>query len=144
MQSDPVFRQNSPGPRIASGAGRLLAQCELLLVSSDYAMVTIFARACQELGVRLESVHSITAAGDVVKKRKVDGIVVDMRMVGAVALMEELRDGGSSRSAVIFACAENYVESEAALNAGANLLIQKPIVQEDLIALLTASAPMLD
>ena len=121
-----------------------LSHCELLVVSNDYTTLRTFARVCQDLGARIESAPSIAAAGDIVKKRKVDGIVVDMRMTGAFDLIEEIRSGSSNRSAVVLACCESYDESELAVNAGANLLIQKPVDEDNLIRLLQASAPMLD
>jgi CheY-like chemotaxis protein len=122
----------------------LLSNLEMLVVSNDYSALKVMVSACQGLGARLESVSSITGANNHARHNKVDGMIIDMAMEGAAGLIETVRKEGSNHAAVVFACIENSLHSQQALQAGANLLVQKPVSLDNLVKLLTASAPMLE
>lgn len=125
-------------------AATVLSNLDLLAVSNDYSALKVIVSACQGLGANLQSISSITGANDHVRRNKVDGVIVDMHMEGAPAFIEMVRKVGSNHAALVFACTESSVQSQQALQAGANLLVQKPVVFENLVNLLTASAPMLE
>jgi len=125
-------------------ATALLSNLELLVVSNDYSALKVILSACQGLGARLESVSSITSASAYAEKNKIDGLIIDMGMEGASGLILLVRQGGSNHAAVIFACTANSTHAQQALEAGANLLVQKPVSLDNLVKLLKASAPMLE
>ncbi|HWZ44831.1 MAG TPA: PilZ domain-containing protein [Candidatus Saccharimonadales bacterium] len=122
----------------------VLSNLDLLVVSNDYPALKVIVSACQGLGARPASLSSITGAKEHVFRHKVDGVFIDMKMEGARAFIESLRNAGSNHSALVFACTESAQQSQHALQAGANLLVQKPVVFENLVGLLKASAPMLE
>lgn len=122
----------------------LLSNLDLLAISNDYSALKVIVSVCQGMGARLESLSSITGASDHVRRNKVDGVIVDMRMEGARAFIEALRNAGSNHATVVFACTESSMQSQQALQAGANMLVQKPLEFENLASLLKASAPLLE
>lgn len=122
----------------------VLSNLELLAVSNDYSALKVIVSACQGLGARLESLSSITGASEHVRRNKVDGVIVDMKMEGARAFIESIRNAGSNHATVVFACTESPQQSQQALQAGANMLVQKPVQFDNLVSLLKAAAPMLE
>jgi hypothetical protein len=52
---------------------------------------------------------------------------VDLAVHGALGLIDAIRKGTSNSKAVIFACLQSTKESTAALTAGANFLLRKPL-----------------
>jgi CheY-like chemotaxis protein len=121
----------------------LLNSLELLAVSDDYPTLKVLVRACHELGSRSDSTPSLTTAAQFVGNRKIDGIIVDMKMRGVCEFIHAVRKSNSNRSALIFACAGTPEEVEMAWAAGANFVAEKPVSQVAVVRLLSTAAPTL-
>jgi CheY-like chemotaxis protein len=117
----------------------VLANLELLIVSSDYSTLKTFTRAWRESGTRLDSTPSLTCARDVMANRQVHGIVIDAALKGAGEFIRKIKESQGQRSPVIVVCAGNPWEEREALAAGANFVVQKPISTSRVFDLLTLS-----
>ncbi|HEV3036959.1 MAG TPA: PilZ domain-containing protein [Candidatus Angelobacter sp.] len=123
-----------------SGLGGL----QFLVVSNDYNTLRSFTAAAEELGGQIDSTPSLTTANRFVQRYRLDGIVIDMQMQGALDFIETVREGNSNRSSVIFACAGVPLEENSAIRAGANFVFHKPFSVEKILTLLSATAPSLE
>jgi response regulator RpfG family c-di-GMP phosphodiesterase len=105
-----------------------------VLVSSDYATMNAVSGGLRKYGAKFILVPTAEAARDCLKRRKIDGVFVDLEVPGALGVMEGIRKGTSNNKAVIFACVTDAKEYTHALSVGANFLIKKPL-REDSVAL---------
>jgi len=121
----------------------LLNNLELLVVSNDYSTLKMLVGACQEFGSRLDSTPSITSANDFISRRKIDGIIIDVQVRGALEFIEVVRKSNSNRTSVVFACTSTAEEAEMAKNAGANFLAEKPLTLDQIQHLLALAGPIL-
>lgn len=119
-----------------------LAGLELLVVSSDYSTLKMFISAWRETGSRIDSTPSLACAQDLVQRRSMHGIVVDMRMEGACEFIRQARKSSGGATAIIVACTKNPEEEHAALAAGANFVAQQPLVPGKVFDLLTLSGAL--
>jgi len=109
-------------------------ELEFVLVSSDYATMNAVSGGVKKYGAKFLLVPTAEAARDCLKRRKIDGVFVDLQVPGALGVMEGIRKGTSNNNAVIFACVTDAKEYTHALSAGANFLLRKPL-HEDSVAL---------
>lgn len=114
-----------------------LANLELLIVSNDYSTLKMFTSAWRETGSRLDSTPSIACANDLVTNRKIHGIVVDMGVKGAPEFISQLKKSRGQGAPVIVACTSASREEKAALDAGANFVVQRPFSTGRVFDLLT-------
>ena len=66
---------------------------------------------------------SPASAQEYIARRKLDGIIVDLRVSGALELIEAVRRGSSNKFSVVFACVTSSSEATRALSAGANFVM---------------------
>lgn len=107
-----------------------LSELEMLLVSNDYATLTAVSGGVKKYGAKLGLVPTAEEARDLLLRKKVDGIFVDMKVIGALGLIETVRKGPSNAKAAIFACVQSAKETTGALNAGANFVLRAPLSVE--------------
>lgn len=115
----------------------VLANLELLVVSNDYSTLRRFVSAWRETGSRLDSTPSIICATELVSSRKLHGILIDMGVKGAVELISQLQVLTGQGIPLILACVSTPQEEKAALAAGANFVVHKPISVGRILDLLT-------
>jgi len=101
-----------------------------MLVSSDYAAAMAISRGIKNYGAKASLSPGAESARDSLRRRKVDGVFVDMEVPGALELMIDIRKGTSNSKSVIFACVLSSKESTVTLSAGANFLLLKPLTAE--------------
>ena len=103
---------------------------EFALMSSDYAAVTAISRGVKKYGAKSNLSPDAESARDSLRRRKFDGVFVDMEAPGALELMIDIRKGTSNSKLVVFACVQSSKESTVTLSAGANFLLLKPLTAE--------------
>ena len=119
-------------------------ELEFVLLSDDYATMSAVSGGVKKYGARFSLVPSAEAARLYFSRRKVDGVFVDTAVDGALELIEGIRKEGSNCKAVIFACIQNLKESTAALNAGANFLLRRPLNVDGVASHITISKELLE
>jgi FixJ family two-component response regulator len=120
------------------------SQCrEFLVVCNDAAIFESVAAAVRQLNGRLNCAPKTSSAGDYIARRRVDGIVIDMRLPGALQLIHRARNSSSNRSSVIFACMGAGPEMQMALRAGANFVLHRPLASEKIGHAFSVAAEMM-
>ncbi len=121
-----------------------LPELEFVLVSSDYAVMNAVSGGVKKYGGKFLLVPTAEAARDCLKRRKIDGVFVDMEVPGALGVMEGIRKGTSNNKAVIFGCVADVKENTLTLSAGANFLLRKPLNEESVALHITIAKELLD
>jgi DNA-binding response OmpR family regulator len=119
-------------------------QLEFALVSSDYAAVTAISRGVKKYGAKSSLSPGAEPARDSLRRRKVDGVFVDMEAPGALELIMDIRKGTSNSKSVIFACLQSSKESTVTLSAGANFLLLKPLTAESVTLHINIAKEMME
>jgi DNA-binding response OmpR family regulator len=122
---------------------QLPIELEFVLVSSDYAMVHAVSIGVRKYGGKFVLVPDAEAARDYLKRRKTDGVFLDMEVPGVLPLIESIRKGASNSKVMIFACGRNSKEYTSTLNAGANFLLRKPLVADSVVLHITIAKELL-
>jgi CheY-like chemotaxis protein len=113
---------------------------EFLVVCRDNPVFETVAAAIRQVKGRLHCVPGAATARDYVAWRKMDGIVIDMNLPGALDLIRRVRGASSNRSSAVFACTGSSAEKQLAIGAGANFVLHRPLVPGRMERVLTAAA----
>jgi DNA-binding response OmpR family regulator len=119
-------------------------ELEFVLVSDDYALMHAVSGGVKKYGGKFILVPTAEAARDCLKRRKIDGVFVDMEVPAALGVMEGIRKGTANNKAVIFACVADARENTLALSAGANFLLRKPLNEGSVALHITIAKELLD
>ncbi len=119
-------------------------ELEFVLVSSDYATMNAVSGGVKKYGAKFILVPTAEAARDCLKRRKIDGVFVDLGVPGALGVVEAIRKGTSNSKAVIFACVADAKENTLTLSAGANFLLRKPLNEESVALHITIARELLE
>ena len=104
------------------------ARWEFLVISSDIAAYKTITRSLDKINPVVDYTSGVATAKAFIERRKIDGIFLDMELEGALDLVKGLRQGGSNRYSVIFACVRPGEEASRLLNAGINFVLYKPLL----------------
>ena len=131
----------TPAPR---RPGAFEQSLEFLVVCDNYALLKTLTTVIHQLSGKLNCAPTAAAASGYINRRKLDGIVVDMQIAGALELIRTIRDGSSNKFSVVFTCISNADEAHKPIEAGANFVLHHPVtVKKVFDALSSASAMML-
>ena len=117
---------------------------EFLVVSGDQRLSTTLTAAVHEFGGIARYAADTPGALAYISRRKLDGIFVDLRTDGALALLGTIRRGSSNRFAVVFACAGEHEDASRLLNAGANFVLHKPLDGAEVASVLDNALPLME
>jgi CheY-like chemotaxis protein len=107
-----------------------LRMLEFVLMSDDYATFTAVSAGVKKFGAALTFVPSSDSARNCLARRKIDAVFVDHQVPGALQFIDSIRKGTSNSKVMIFACVADSSVSPAAVSAGANVVIKKPITAD--------------
>jgi ActR/RegA family two-component response regulator len=116
---------------------------EFLVVCADSNVFRAVAAAVRKVKGRLNCASAISSARDYLARRKVDGVVVDLRLDGAMEMVVQLRSANLGKSMVIFACSRHDAETQAALRAGANFVLGQPLIADKIANIFALSTTMM-
>src|SRR5262249_36155696 len=91
-------------------------------ISDDKSLVQTIAAVVEAVEGRLNCASAATAR-EFIARQRVDGIVVDLKLAGALEMMKKVRASSANRSAVVFACLSSEPETQLAIHAGANFVL---------------------
>jgi CheY-like chemotaxis protein len=132
--------QNSFGQEAAAG---LRPVFEFLVVCKDNPVFQTVAAAIRQVQGRLNCAPSAATARDYVAWRKVDGIVVDMSLPGALELIRRVRGATPNRFSAVFACIGSSPETQVAIDAGANFVLHRPLLPDKIARVLNAATDLM-
>ena len=113
------------------------------MVCNDYPVFRTITGSIQKLKGRMNCAPSTVSALDYVSRRKIDGIIIDLGIEGALELVDGVRKGNSNRFSVVFACVNNPEEATSAIQAGANFVVHRPLTEDKMFQTLNAAASMM-
>ena len=120
------------------------ARWEFLVVSADQRLSTTLTTSVHEFAGIGRYAADTASAMAYISRRKLDGIFVDLRTDGALALLGTIRRGSSNRFTVVFACADEYEDATRLLHSGANFVLHKPVDREEVLSVLESALPLMD
>jgi hypothetical protein len=97
------------------------------LVVGQASSFSLLSTAAHNVHGRLSCASSPGTAMEFIARRKVDGVVIDMHMPGAMDLLAYVHHGGLHKRSIVFACIGSPHEAIVALRAGANFVLQSPL-----------------
>ena len=99
-----------------------------LLLTSDAVLLDVVRTTFSAVGVGLELRADATSAIEVTGRRHIDGFVIDCDDVrGAMDALATIRNGRSNKLTVVFAVLNGKTSVSAAVAAGANFIVGKPV-----------------
>src|ERR1051326_9224642 len=101
------------------------------------------AAAIHAVDGRLNCAPTCAAAADYLARRKIDGIVIDMSVSGALEFLLRVRSGNANKFSVVFACLDSARDSSAVLDAGANFILRKPLDRIGMMQAFAAAVPLM-
>jgi len=119
------------------------ARWEFLVVSSDIAAYKTITRSLGKNNPVVDYTSGIATAKAFIERRKIDGIFLDMELEGALDLVKGIRQGGSNRNSVVFACVHPAEEASRLLNAGVNFVLYKPLLPNAVLDALNSASPLI-
>lgn len=119
------------------------ARWEFLVISSDIAAYKTITRTLSKINPVVDYTSGIATARAFIERRKIDGIFLDMELPGSLDLVQAIRQGGSNRFSVMFACAAHAQDPSLLLNAGVNFVLYKPLLNNAVLDALESASPMI-
>ncbi len=116
---------------------------EFLVVCSDPFVFRAVACAIRRVNGRLNCAPAVTAARDYLTRRKVDGIVIDLSLEGAMELVQKVRAFTTGKPMVIFGYAWNDDQTQSALRAGVNFVLRQPLIPDKIANIFALSTTMM-
>ena len=116
---------------------------EFLVVCSDIAAYKTITRTLAKLNPVVDYSSGIATARAFIERRKIDGIFLDMELPGALELVQSIRQGGSNRYSIIFACAAHPEDASNLFTAGVNFVLYKPLLGNAVLDALDSASPMI-
>ena len=129
---------------VAAGVSRGDAHgLDFLVVCDDYPALRAITKAVTDSSGKLSCAPSPSSALEYIARRKLDGIIVDLRVKGALELISAVRHGKSNKHSVVFACVTSSSDVTLALSAGANFVVHHPFTAEKMAQLFQSAAPLM-
>jgi len=98
-----------------------------LLVTHDSEVVRVVRRVLPELHIQLFLCPDLEEAAEMLRRSKLDALIVDCDDTPNTALLQTLRQGQSNRSSIVFALVKAGSSSRTAFDLGANFVLEKPL-----------------
>lgn len=130
MSARPTEKSSKPSFYESLTTMSSLRTLEFVLVSADYSTLTAVSAGVKKFGAALTFVPNSESARNCLARRKIDAVFVDHEVPGALQFIESIRKGTSNSRVVIFACVADSSVSIAAVRAGANVVVKKPITAD--------------
>jgi CheY-like chemotaxis protein len=130
-------------PSEVTAAPKASAGPEFLVVCTDPGVFRAVAIAVRKVNGRLNCAPAVSSAHDYLTRRKVDGVVLDLRLEGAMELVLQIRGANASKPMVIFACARHDAETQCALRAGVNFVLRQPLIPDKIANIFVLSTAMM-
>ncbi len=116
---------------------------DFLVVCDDYPALRAITKAVTEFNGKLSCAPNPATALEYIARRKLDGILVDLRVAGALEMIAAVRTGSSNKFSAVFACVTSPGEVTLALAAGANFVVHHPFTTEKIGQLFRSAASLM-
>ncbi len=114
-----------------------------LLVSDEIEAIEILCSVAQRIAIRVETCCDTDSAMRKLCQNKFEGVLVDLGLHGGIDFLRKLRTLTSNRSCVSYAILGQAHERTDAFKAGANFVLERPLIGTDVVRVLKASYPLM-
>ena len=119
------------------------AGLEFLVITENKTLFETVALAIRKVRGRLNCTPSPAAAKNYLSHRRVDGILVDMDLAGALEIVATVRGSRANRSSVVFAFLNDLPAPQLVVKAGANFVLHQPILLDNVSQVFSAALPLM-
>ncbi len=112
---------------------------QALLLSTDSEVQKTIRRVLDTVNIDLQICQSAEEAGNVLKRRKYDSVLVDCDIRNASAVLRDMRKGRSNKSCIAFALINQATTIQQAFEMGANFVLDKPLAMDRAIRSIRAA-----
>jgi diguanylate cyclase (GGDEF)-like protein/PAS domain S-box-containing protein len=137
------LRGNSPEPHKPAGDNpdnktlevsiSLMSIGLALLVSADPVTIQQFSLALRELSISPDACQDAASAGLLLKRRKFDAVIVDLKLGDQSGLiLDEVRRSASNRTAVSFGIGDNDAGATAAFRKKSQFVFERPLSSQSI------------
>ena len=116
-----------------------ISTIEFLLISSNPETLTAVRNGLKQFPSHLNFVPSIDLAREFLRRRKTEGIFVDLGAFETQELIHWIRADELNRPAVIFACLPSAKGSTTVLVTGADFLLHKPLTVQGVASFISSA-----
>lgn len=109
-----------------------------LLMCREHESLSMLAKALEELEVDQEACVSAPNAMELLALGHYSALVVDFDLPGAAQLVHMARLAPAQRRSVVFAVIDAHIDVGSTFQAGANFVLYKPLVREQVLRSLRA------
>ena len=113
------------------------------MLCDDYQALKEITKAVNDSKGKLSCAPNPASAQEYTARRKLDGIIVDLRVEGALELIQAVRNGSSNKFSAVFACVASAGEATLALSSGANFVVHYPFTSEKMSQVFRSAAAMM-
>jgi DNA-binding response OmpR family regulator len=120
------------------------ASVRILLISNDLPTIEVLCEGIQRMSMHVEPCCDIATAGRKLCKSKFEGVIVDFNeKEQALDLLRTMRCSTSHKAAVAFAVLNHEHERVDAFAAGANFILERPLLVKTVLKTLRAALPIM-
>jgi CheY-like chemotaxis protein len=113
-----------------------------LLLTSDATLLEVIRTGFSATSAELEMRTDAASAIELLGRRHLDGFIIDCDdALGATDVLTEIRGSRSNKTSVIVAVVNGTTSVSAAVDAGANFVLGKPVQDKQLRSLLDIALP---
>jgi ActR/RegA family two-component response regulator len=116
---------------------------DFLVVADDLGFRETLFKAIRRSGGEINSTSDMSSALAYISRRKLDGIVIDMRVEGSLSLVSSIRRGSSNRYTVIFGCCGEDQDAAQLLNSGVNFVVHRTLDGDKISAILDSAVALM-
>src|ERR1700694_3523965 len=116
---------------------------DFLVICDDYGALREITKAVGESKGKLSYAPNPASAQEYIARKKIDGIIVDLRVNGTLELIQAVRKGSSNKFSAVFACVTSSSEVTLALSAGANFVVHHPFTSRKMGQVFQSAASMM-
>src|SRR5215469_8442090 len=117
------------------------ARWEFLVVGNDIGTYKTITRSLSKFNPVVDYTSGIATGKAFIERRKIDGIFLDVELEGALDFVQTIRQGGSNRYSLIFACARPGHDASHLLSSGINFVLYKPVLPGAVMDALDSASP---
>ena len=113
---------------------------ECLAITRDTRSLETLQHAAEKFSIKLEVCRGVNSGREVLMSEKYDGVIIDCDdLQGGLELLEQLRKTASNKTSVSFAMLNGGTTTKKAFEAGANFVLQKPLLPLTTLRCLSAA-----
>lgn len=122
---------------------RKMVSVRILLITCDFQVIETLCHFAQSLAVHIEACCDAESAVGKLCHSKFEGVMIDSALPGGPELLRKLSTLTSNKSAISYAILSPGYDQAQAFDAGAQFVLDRPLVPVAVLRLLKAAYPIM-